>query len=162
MSERRTRRAVTKKHKSALDADFKQGGSGRSKQPINLCHLLKAPPCQQTLEHTDDDVILNIHSPVEARGSLMERVNCMKQDESTISKKREFTCYDAEKEMYDDRFWSFFMQIGIALYTKAKRSQLSICSGLIGPSLRRRRTLVPPSLKLLLLVNIMRSKMSCN
>jgi hypothetical protein len=69
---------------------------------------LKAPPCQQTLEHTDDDVILNIHSPVEARGSLMERVNCMKQDESTISKKREFACYDAEKEMYDDRFWSFF------------------------------------------------------
>jgi hypothetical protein len=48
-------------------------------------------------------------------------------------------------------FGPFSMQIGIILCTRAK-SRLSICSGLIGTSLKRRRTLVQPSLKLFLLV----------
>jgi hypothetical protein len=56
-------------------------------------------------------------------------------------------------------FGPFFIQIGIALYTRAKRSQLSICSGPIETLLRRRRTLAQPLLKLLLLVNIMGSSM---
>jgi hypothetical protein len=59
-------------------------------------------------------------------------------------------------------FEHFFMQIGIALCTRAKRSILSICSGLIETSFRRRRTIVKPLLKLLLLVNTMESRMSWN
>jgi hypothetical protein len=124
---------------------------------------LKAPPREKALEPTDDEVPLTINSPVEERGSLRERVNYRKQDQSTITKKREFTCYDAGKEAYDDHFfYPFSIQIGIALCTRAKRSQLPICSGLIETSLRRRRTLFLPSLKLLLLVNIMGSRISWN
>jgi hypothetical protein len=107
MSEHRPRRVVAKKCKSTLDADSEHGGSGISKRHINLCHLLKAHPCQHTAESTDDEIPLNIHSHIEVRGSLREHVNCMKQDQSTLTK-REFTCYDVEKEAYDDRFGSFF------------------------------------------------------
>jgi hypothetical protein len=57
-------------------------------------------------------------------------------------------------------FGHFSMQIGITLCTRAKRSMLSICSGLIGTSFRKRRTIVQPSLKLLLPVNTMGSRMS--
>jgi hypothetical protein len=69
---------------------------------------LKAPPHQQTPEPTDDEVPLKINSPVEVRSSLRERANYMNEDQSTITKEREFACYDAEKEESDDRFWSFF------------------------------------------------------
>jgi hypothetical protein len=58
-------------------------------------------------------------------------------------------------------FGPFSMQIDIAMCTKAKNHML-ICSGLNEPSLRRRRALVGPSLKLLLPVNIMVSRWSCN
>jgi hypothetical protein len=59
-------------------------------------------------------------------------------------------------------FGPFSMQIGIALCTRVKRSLLSICSGLIGTSFKKRRTIVQPSLKLLLLVNTMGSRFSWN
>jgi hypothetical protein len=102
MSERRSRRAVVKKYKFALDVVSKQGGS---KQPINICHELKAPPHEKTHEPSDDEIPLKIHYPVEERGSLRERVNCRKQDHSTITKQRKFTCYVVEKDAYDDRFY---------------------------------------------------------
>jgi hypothetical protein len=57
-------------------------------------------------------------------------------------------------------FEPFFMQIGIALCTRVKRSMMSICSRLIGSSFRKRRTIVQHSLKLLLLVNTMESRLS--
>jgi hypothetical protein len=78
MFERRPRRGVAKKLKFVLDIDSKQGGSGRRKRPINLCHELKAPPHEKTPEPTDDEVPLKIHSHVEERGSLKDRVNCRK------------------------------------------------------------------------------------
>jgi hypothetical protein len=93
---------------------------------------------------------------------LRESVNYRKQDHNMITTQREITCYDVEKEVQYPRFWTFFMQIGIALCTRAKRSMLSICSGLIETSFRKRRTIVQPSLKLLLLVNTMESRMSWN
>jgi hypothetical protein len=115
MSERRPHRVVVKKRKSALDVDSKQGRSVRSKRPINLCRMLKDPPREQTPKPTDDEVPLKIHSPIEARGSLRECVKCRKQDQSMIMKKRELACYDAEKEAYEERFWSLFPCILVSL-----------------------------------------------
>jgi hypothetical protein len=59
-------------------------------------------------------------------------------------------------------FGPFSMHISIALCIRVKRSMLSMCSGLIVTSFRNRRTIVQPSLKLLLLVNTMGSRMSWN
>jgi hypothetical protein len=106
MSDHRPCRAIAKKHKSALNADSEQGGSG-SKRPINLFHMLNTPH-QQAPKPTNDEVPLKIHSPIEVRGILRKCANYMKQDQSTITKKREFTCYDEEKEASNDHFLSFF------------------------------------------------------
>jgi hypothetical protein len=70
---------------------------------------LKAPPQETTPESTDDEVPLKIHSPIEERGSLRECVNYRKQDHSIIMKRREITCYDVEKEEYDDHLCTFFI-----------------------------------------------------
>jgi hypothetical protein len=159
MYEHKQHRVVVKKRKSAVNAYCKKG---ENKRPMNICREVKAPPQEQAPEPTNDDVPLKIHSPLEERGSFRESVNYRKQDHNTITMQRENTCYDVKKKAYDPRFWTFFMQIGITLCTRAKRSMLSICSGLIGTSFRRRRTIVQPSLKLLLLVNTIGSRMSWN
>jgi hypothetical protein len=129
---------------------------------MNICREVKAPPQEEAPGPTYDEVPLKIHSPLDERGSLRVSVNYRKQDHSTIMTHREITCYDVEKETYDPHFWTFSMLINIALCTRAKRSLLSICSGLIRTSLRRRRTIVQPSLKLFLLVNTMGLRMSWN
>jgi hypothetical protein len=159
MYKHRQRRVVVKKHKSTVKADFEKGGN---KRHMNICREVKAPPPEQAPELTDDDVALKIHSPLEDRGSLRENVNYRKQDHNTITIQREIACYDVEKEAYDPCFWTFFMRIGITLCTRVIRSMLPICSGLIGTSFKRRRTIVQSSLKLLLLVNTMGSRMSWN
>jgi hypothetical protein len=158
MYEHRQHRAVVKKQKSVVDADSEKGENKRS---MNICREVKAPPQKQAPKPTDDEVPLKIHSPLEERGSLRESVNYMKQDHCTIMTQREITCYDVEKEAYAPHFLTFFIQIGIALCIRVK-NMLSICSGLIKTSLRMRRTIVQPSLKLLLLVNTMGSRMSWN
>jgi hypothetical protein len=129
---------------------------------MNICREVKAPPRKQAPKPTDDDVPLKIHSLLEERGSSRESVNYRKQDHNMITTQREIVYYDMEKEAYDPHFWTLFMQIGIALCTRAKGSMLSICSGLIRTTFRRRRTIVQPSLKLLLLLNTMGSRMSWN
>jgi hypothetical protein len=45
---------------------------------MNICREVKAPPREQAPEPTDDEVSLNIHSPLEERGSLRESVNYRK------------------------------------------------------------------------------------
>jgi hypothetical protein len=58
-------RAIVKKRKSAVNAKFEKGGN---KRPMNICREVKAPPQEQALEPTDDEVLpLKIHSPLEER-----------------------------------------------------------------------------------------------
>jgi hypothetical protein len=65
MYEHMQRRAIVKKRKSAVNAKFEKGGN---KRPMNICREVKAPPREQALEPTDDEVLpLKIHSPLEER-----------------------------------------------------------------------------------------------
>jgi hypothetical protein len=99
MYEHKQRRAVAKKRKSAVNADFKKVGNKRT---MNICQEVKAPPREQAPEPTDDEVPpLKIHSPLEESGSLRESVNYRKQDHNTVTTQREIACYDVEKEAYD-------------------------------------------------------------
>jgi hypothetical protein len=65
---------------------------------------VKAPPREQALEPTDEEVPLKIHSPLEERDTLRKSVSYRKQDHNTITTQREIACYDVEKEAYDPRF----------------------------------------------------------
>jgi hypothetical protein len=125
MYEHRQCRAVAKKRNSVVNADSEKCGN---KRHMNICREVKAPPQEQTPETTNDEVPLKIHSPLEERGNVRETVNYRKQGHNKITMQREITCYDVEKEVYDPHFWTFFMQIGVALCTRAKGSLLSICS----------------------------------
>jgi hypothetical protein len=105
---------------------------------------VKAPLREQAHEPTDDEVLpLKIHSPLEESGNSRKSFNYRKQDHNTITTQREIACYDVEKEAYYPRFWTFFYADGITLCTRVKIIMLSICSGLIGSSFRKRRTIVP-------------------
>jgi hypothetical protein len=106
---------------------------------------------------------LKIHSPLKESSGLREGVNYRKQDHNmtTTQRERSHAMMWRRKSMMLN-FGPFSMQVGIALCTRVKRSMLSICSGVIGTSFRKRRIIVQPLLKLLLLVNTMGSRMSWN
>jgi hypothetical protein len=104
MSNSPSRRAVEKSTKMSQDV---AGSSAQAKKPCVRKVTLHVPPLVPSDEE-EEELPLQVCSPVEDPSSQRARVNYMSADSQTIINQRNAPCYESAKEGLDLRFWSYF------------------------------------------------------
>jgi hypothetical protein len=104
MSDSPSRCAIEKRTKKSQDVG---GSSAQVKKPrVRKVTLCTPPPVPSDEE--EEELPLQVRSPVEDLDSRRAPINYMREDSRTIINQRNISCYDSAKEGPDPRFWSFF------------------------------------------------------
>jgi hypothetical protein len=69
--------------------------------------MLQIPP-PVPLDEEEEELPLQVRSPVEDLNSRRTQVNYMREDSGTIINQCNIPCYESTKEGPDPRLWSYF------------------------------------------------------
>jgi hypothetical protein len=104
MSDSPSRRVVDKRTKKFQDVGR---SSAQAKKPHVQKVTLRLPPLVPS-DEVEEELPLQVCSPVEDPGSRRTPINYMREDSWTIINQCNILCYDSAKEGHDPHFWSFF------------------------------------------------------
>jgi hypothetical protein len=104
MSDSPSHRAVEKRTKKSQDVD---GSSSEVKKPHARKVMLRVPPLVPSDEE-EEELPLQVRSPVEDPNSRRTQVNYMRVDSQTIINQRNIPFYESTKEGPGPHFWSYF------------------------------------------------------
>jgi hypothetical protein len=104
MSDSPSHRVVEKLTKQSQDVG---GSSSQAKKP-RACKVILRALAPVPSDEEEEELPLQVRSPVEDTNHRRTQVNYMREDSQTIINQRNILCYESTKEGPDPRFWSYF------------------------------------------------------